>query len=149
MDYSTSFAQDLGRLTNSTDTLGQKIDRSNRELGETKAIIETAGKKVSEATIASAGEVSSKLGVLIDTLTQTSSQLQTASAQSSRLSMQLNWLTTALVFAAILTAGATIFQACETRRQADLSEKQLHTAVPGRQPATAVQPTPSNLQPKQ
>ena len=45
-------------ISGSTAELGPKLDRLNKELGEREAIIETAGKKVSEVVDSRAQEAS-------------------------------------------------------------------------------------------
>jgi hypothetical protein len=111
-----------------TSEFGPKLDRLNMELGETKAKIETAGKKVSDVVDARAKDVGAELQNLSAALGRATDKFEEASEHSSRLGRRLNWLTAALVFAAIVTAGATAFQAVETKRQADLIERQLQAA---------------------
>lgn len=136
-------AQALGK---STSEIAPKLDRLNQELGETKAKIETAGKKVSDTLDTRVQEVGANLQSLSTALVQATNEFRAASAQSSRLSSRLNLLTAALFIAAVMTAGATVFQAVETSRQADLAERQLLRSVP----TTAPSPVPSNApQPKQ
>ena len=124
-------AETIGKSANE---LGPKLDRLNQELGETKAKIETAGQELTAA------------------LGQATGEFQTASTQSSQLGRRLNWLTGALFFAATLTAGATIFQAYETKRQADLIQDQLRQqkrslpAVPKSVPESNTPGTPTQKQ---
>jgi|SRR5579872_4559234 len=115
-------ATTIGRATNAFEP---KLDRLNAELGETKAKIETAGKTVSDVVDSRAKDVGAELQNLSAALGRATNDFQKASEQSSRLGRRLNWLTAALVFAAIITAAATAFQAVETKRQADLIERQL------------------------
>jgi hypothetical protein len=70
--------------------------------------------------------IEDQIADLTSKIAKASTDLQAASSQSSHLSKQLNWLTAALLVAAFLTAAATTFQACETKRQTDLIETQNH-----------------------
>ena len=133
-------AEAIGKSTNE---IGPKLDRLNKELGETKAKIETAGKKVSDTVDLRAQEIGTDLQKLSAALAEATTEFRTASAQSSRLGGRLNLLTGALVFAAILTAGATVFQAIETKRQTDAAERQLiHSAVPSPSSPSGQKSTP-------
>jgi hypothetical protein len=127
---------------NATVAFAPKLDRLNQELGETKAKIETAGKKISDVVDNRAQEIGADLQKLSAALVSAATEFQAASAQSSRLGRRLNWLTAALVFAAILTAGATAFQAIETKRQTDLTESQLRRPSLSPAPSTPVPAKP-------
>jgi|HubBroStandDraft_1064217.scaffolds.fasta_scaffold09537_1 hypothetical protein len=123
--------------------IGHSAEALHKQLGETttsilssadiiKASVEsssmwlTGAMKVSnEAASKNAQEIKNQIAELSANLAHASTDLQTANAQSSRLSLRLIWLTGALFFAAIVTAGATAFQAYETKRQADLIQEQL------------------------
>lgn len=86
--------------------------------------------------------VNKQLAEAASNLAKASTDLQTASAQSSRIGAKLNVLTGALLFAAVVTAGATTFQACQTERQVDLIEKQILLQSSRSQPATPASPLP-------
>jgi len=95
-----------------------------------KQLAETA-----QVTAGSVDQIRNEVAALSTQLAEASAELRIATTQSSQLGRNLNLLTGALVVAAVLTAGATIFQAIETKRQADLLEKQ-----PQVQPASTSSP---------
>jgi chromosome segregation ATPase len=105
-------------IGSSANTMKSSFENSSKWLiNALKVSNETASKN--------AQEIRDQIGELSLNLAHASTDLQTANAQSSRLSLRLIWLTGALFFAAIVTAGATAFQAYETKRQADLIQEQL------------------------
>jgi hypothetical protein len=104
-----------GVLEHSTSTA--KIALENSSKGLINAL-----KVSNETTTNNAQEIKDQIADLTSKLATASTDLQAASTQSSRLSGRLNWLTAALVFTAIVTAAATTFQACQTKRQTDLIE---------------------------
>lgn len=71
--------------------------------------------------------------------------------QNHRLGTGLNWLTAALVIAAVLSAGATFFQAYETKRQTEIQLRSQSGTPPASQaaPANGRKDAPKTLQPKQ
>jgi hypothetical protein len=79
----------------------------------------------SRVTAESAAHINGRIAGLTSSLTDASSKLVDANDQSSKLSRNLNVLTAAIAIAALLTAAATFFQGWETKRQADLLERQL------------------------
>jgi hypothetical protein len=90
-------------------------------------------------TAESATHINGRIAGLTSSLTDASSRLIAASDQSGRLSRNLNRLTAAIAFAALLTAAATVFYGIETKRQADLLEKQLELQL--HPPPSASQPS--------
>jgi hypothetical protein len=106
-----------------TAAIGEKIDRLNKELDESKAIIETAGKRVSDVTDARAQEITLAVQNLTSALRQTGADLRASSEESTNFAKRLNWLTAALLVSAIATALATGFYAWETKRQVDLMQQ--------------------------
>lgn len=88
----------------------------------------------------SAQEIKDQIAYLASSLTSASVDLRSASTESSHLSGRLNRLTLALAFAAVLTAGATGFQAWQTKRQTDLIEQQSRRVA---QPSLQAAPLPA------
>ena len=128
LDHSTSLAKAVAE--NAADflisSIRVSIETGTKNAEAIKAQIEGLG-----ANIALAG-----------------ADLRNASTQSSRLSARLNWLTAVLAGCGLLTAGATGFQAYETKRQVDLVAKQ--TVVQGVPKATSnVEPAANAQPPKQ
>src|ERR1035441_6973743 len=104
-------------LEHSTSTVKATLENSSEWLiNALKVSNETASKN--------AQEIKGQISDLTANLAKASIDLQAASTQSSRLSRQLNWLTGALLFAAIVTAAATAFQAYQTMRQTDFISRQ-------------------------
>jgi hypothetical protein len=93
-----------------------------------------------EITSANAKQIEERISQLTTALTGASENFRAASDQSSRLGRRLNWLTGALVFAAVLTASATVFQALESKRQADFNDRTERTQPTPNRPAV----TPTN-----
>jgi len=125
-----------GALKASTETTGKsanligiKIDVLVMTLGEVGNALSDAANNIKQVTDVRALEIVGGLGKLTDALDQ-------ASQQSTRFGRRLNWLTAALLLAAGLTAGATIFYAWETKRQVDLSQQQLQQHTAPNSPAT-------------
>jgi hypothetical protein len=109
-------------------------------IGRSAVSITQALNEASETGSHSAEEIKAEIEGLVTTLRGASAEIQAAGTQSSRLSRRLNWLTLALVFAAVITAGATAFQAYETKRQADITEKQMAVQrTPGKEEKTSRQ----------
>lgn len=104
--FGGSFASLFARIQHLTDSSGPRRDCS---IDAVKVSTETGSKNASD--------IQSQIADLTARLSEASIDLRSASDQSSRLS--LNWLTAALVFTALITAGATGIQAWETQRQAD------------------------------
>lgn len=124
-----------GALDHATSTAKASIENSSEFL--------IAALKVNTETGArNAQEIKDQISGLTVNLAEASGKLQSAGNQSSRLGRNLNWLTAALVVAAILTAGASTFQAYETKRQADLADKQLHLQIQPEAPRQATSNTP-------
>ena len=109
------------------NTLTHSAAAAKSALEENSRLLIAALKVNTEIGSKNAEEIKDEISALATNLARASTDLQTASTQSSRLSARLNWLTGALFVAAILTAGATVFQGIETKRQADLVEKQLQS----------------------
>lgn len=80
----------------STTELSPKLDRLNKELGETKAKIETAGKVVSDVVDARAREIGADLQQLTSALAKAGSDLQSAGNQSATVAAKLNNFTLVL-----------------------------------------------------
>lgn len=95
----------------------------------TAEMVSTQLAETARVTAGSADQIRNEVAALASQLAEAGAELRTATDQSSRLGRTLNLLTGALVFAAVLTAGATFFQAFETKRQADLLEKQPQVQV--------------------
>jgi len=74
-------------------------------------------------------EIKEQIAGLTSSLAEASTDLRTASAQSTRLASRLNWLTAVVAIAAVLTASATVFYAVETKRLVDLTTQQLRDAA--------------------
>jgi Trp operon repressor len=124
------------QLTSTAATIYESANRIKETLDQSTATVKgclenssewviNAIKRNTEITSANAKDIEEQIAQLSKALLQASGDFQTASDQSSRLGRRLNGLTAALVFAAILTAGATAFQALETKRQADLNQQLL------------------------
>jgi hypothetical protein len=118
-----------------TTAIVEKIDRLNQELGESKAIVEAAGRRVSDVTDARAQEITLAVQNLTSALSQTGADLRASSEQSTNFAKRLNWLTAALVVSAIATALATGFYAWETKRQVDLMQRQVQNTTQPSPPA--------------
>jgi hypothetical protein len=101
-----------------------------------------------ETTSKNAREIKDQIADLSSKLARASTDLQAASTQSGHLSRRLNWLTAALVFTAIVTAAATTFQACQTKRQTDIIEEQTHQQTSPPRPQAAPAPATPPSQPK-
>jgi hypothetical protein len=124
-------------ILSSSDTLKASVDTgTNCLINALRNSDETASKN--------AQEIKDQIAQLSLNLAHASAELKTATLQSSRLSGRLNLLTGALVFAAILPAGAAGFQAYETKRQADVVREQFRTQS---QSAVSPQTTPPQPQP--
>ena len=76
-----------------------------------------------------AQDIREQIGGLTASLAEASADLRTANVQSTRLASRLNWLTAVVAIAAVLTAGATIYYAAETKRLVDLTTQQLRDAA--------------------
>jgi hypothetical protein len=117
------------RTAESANRIKETLDQSTATvkgcLENSSEWVINAIKRNTEITSANAKDIEEQIAQLSKALLQASGDFQTASDQSSRLGRRLNGLTAALVFAAILTAGATAFQALETKRQADLNQQLL------------------------
>jgi putative ABC transport system permease protein len=96
-------------ISGSTAELGPELDGLNKELGETKAIIETAGKKVSEVVDSRAQEVAIDLRKLTAALVgaiRTMQQIAEASVAQPRCQA---WIIGAFAAVALILAALGIY----------------------------------------
>jgi hypothetical protein len=137
-DLHKQLVQTTTSILSSADIIKASVENSSMWLTNAlKASNETASKN--------AQEIKDQIAELSLNLAHASTDLQTASMQSSRLSHRLIVLTVALVFTAVVTAGATAFQAYETKRQADLIQEEFHQQLRQASPPHAnVQPEPNS-----
>jgi hypothetical protein len=126
-----------GSLAKTTENLGSG-------LGQSAASLIGAIQSSTKTSATSAKEIEVQITSLTTAISQASTDLKNAGAQSARLALRLNWLTGIIMVAALISAGATFFAARETKRQADLVQQQLQRAEQASHPAANI----SNLPPQ-
>jgi len=105
-------AQSIGHSANALkDTLNHSTELAKESLENAAEFLIAALKVNTDTGSKNAAEIRSEISGLTSNLRTASGEIQKAGNQNSRLSRRLNWLTAALVFAALITAGASGFQA--------------------------------------
>jgi hypothetical protein len=123
-------AGSIGRSANlMKDALEHSTLTAKTTLENSSGFLIAALKVNTETGSKNAQEIKEQIAGLRSSLAEASTDLRKASAQSTSLATRLNWLTAVVALAAVLTAGATIFYAVETKRLVDVTAQQLQSAA--------------------
>lgn len=112
-------------LVRNADMVNRQLAETASSIGRSAGLIDKAFRMRLTRHPWNAQETRNLVASLTENLAKASTGLETAGAQSARLSRRLIWLTGVLAATGVLTALATIFYAVETKRLVDRTERQL------------------------